>query len=172
AGSWVWDPAAGDFDWERSTAVPFALRGVFLEEPRHLDLRWARSETQLDLRHGRFRDAVTELAAPIHGMSKEDVDGEDVARYRGMTQLRRSVVAVLCVLLMVVAGVSVIAVRNSQAAAESAREALSQQRLAEEQRSAAAQSAQEARRQQQIAEDEQTRAEGCGRRGTPAASYC
>src|SRR3954453_13064245 len=30
-GEWVWDPAAGDFDWQRSTAVPPVLRGIFRE---------------------------------------------------------------------------------------------------------------------------------------------
>lgn len=34
-GEWEWDDAAGTFDWERSTAVPPALAGVFTEEPRH-----------------------------------------------------------------------------------------------------------------------------------------
>src|SRR3954465_8575460 len=29
SGEWVWDADRGDFDWERSTAVPPALKGVF-----------------------------------------------------------------------------------------------------------------------------------------------
>ena len=37
-GHWQWDPAAGDFTSD-SDAVPPALRGVFTDEPRHLDLR-------------------------------------------------------------------------------------------------------------------------------------
>jgi hypothetical protein len=65
SGQWVWDTDRGDFDRQRSTAVPPALHGVFREEPRHLDLRWARSESELDLRHSRFRDAVAELAPAI-----------------------------------------------------------------------------------------------------------
>jgi len=65
SGQWVWDADRGDFDRQRSTAVPPALHGVFREEPRHLDLRWARSESELDLRHSRFRDAVAELAPAI-----------------------------------------------------------------------------------------------------------
>ncbi|MGH2708491.1 MAG: TIR domain-containing protein, partial [Actinomycetota bacterium] len=47
-GKWHWDRQRGDFDPEHSTAVPDALRSVFVEEPRYLDLRWARTETQLD----------------------------------------------------------------------------------------------------------------------------
>ena len=82
AGEWVWDSDAGDFDWAASTAVPEALRGLFAEEPRHLDLRWARSQTDLDLRNSRFRDAVAQIAAPMHGMTPEDLESADVSRYR------------------------------------------------------------------------------------------
>jgi WD40 repeat protein len=159
AGEWVWDHTRNDFDWDASTAVPPALAGVFREEPRHLDLSWARSETQLDLRHGRFRDAVAELAAPMHGMSKEDLDSEEVLQHRRVARLRRGVVAALCTLLVLVSAAGVMAVRNARAAAAYASEALSQQRLAERQRQAAADSADEAGRQQQNAEAERTRAE-------------
>jgi hypothetical protein len=31
-GNWVWDAVRGDLDFERSTAAPVALRGVFTEE--------------------------------------------------------------------------------------------------------------------------------------------
>ena len=57
-GEWAWDGAAGGFDMALCTAVPLALVGVFHEEPRHIDMRWARSDAQLDLQNGRFRDQV------------------------------------------------------------------------------------------------------------------
>jgi len=68
-GEIVWDASRSDFDWSRTDALHPTLRGVFREEPLYLDLRWARSETELDLRNPRFRAAVAELAAPIHGNS-------------------------------------------------------------------------------------------------------
>jgi hypothetical protein len=40
-GTWSWDDAAGDLD-RSSTAAHPALFGVFDEEPRHVDLTWAR----------------------------------------------------------------------------------------------------------------------------------
>src|SRR5262245_30123052 len=70
-GDLVWDRAAGDFDRAASTALPAALLGVYAEEPLFLDLRWAREEAQLDLRHSRFRSQVAALAAPMHGIAKE-----------------------------------------------------------------------------------------------------
>ena len=80
-GEWQWDAERGDFTAD-STAVPEALRGVFAEEPLFLDLRWARDERHLSLQHSRFRDAIAQLAAPMHGVSKDELEGEDVRQHR------------------------------------------------------------------------------------------
>lgn len=134
-GEWVWDSHTGDFDWARSTAVPSALRGLFAEEPRHLDLRWARAETQLDLRHSKFRQAVAQLAAPMHSMTPEDIESADVTRYRHLVRLRRAVIVVLSVLLILVSVAGVLAVQNTrearraQAAADQARVEAEQARV-------------------------------------------
>ena len=69
-GDLVWDSERGDFDRERSTFIPPALAGRFRVEPRHLDLTWAKDSPQLDRRRSRFRDALADLAAPIHGIPK------------------------------------------------------------------------------------------------------
>src|SRR5579864_763939 len=61
-GTWEWDPRARCFT-EASSAVPPALREAVRDEPRHLDLRWARGQDDLDLRNSRFRAAVADLAA-------------------------------------------------------------------------------------------------------------
>src|SRR4051812_11530538 len=66
-GTLTWSAATGDFDADESSALPAALAGVYADEPRHLDLRWAREETDLDLRHSRFRAQIAAVAAPIHG---------------------------------------------------------------------------------------------------------
>jgi WD40 repeat protein len=126
AGEWCWDAQRDDFDWDRSTAVPAALRGRVAEDPRHLDLRWARTEAELDLRHSRFRESMAQLAAPMHHMSPQDLESSDVARFRHLVRLRRAAVAVLCALLALVSVVGVVALRN-------ARQAREQQGLAERQ---------------------------------------
>ena len=56
-GTLAWDKEANDFDRVLSTGLPPVVFGAFAEEPLHLDLSWARSESELDLRHPRFRDA-------------------------------------------------------------------------------------------------------------------
>lgn len=47
----VWDKSSGDFDWSRTTALPDVLRGRCKEEPLYVDLRWAKTEENLSLRH-------------------------------------------------------------------------------------------------------------------------
>ena len=100
-GELHWDADHGGFDPDRSTALPPSLLGVFAEEPRHLDLQWARTETQLDLRHSRFRDAIAQLAAPIHGLAKDELESEDIHLHRRTVRLARSAIATLVVLLLV-----------------------------------------------------------------------
>ncbi len=46
-GELLWDPAAGDFDWRRTDALPARFAGVLQDEPFFLDLRWAQKEEQL-----------------------------------------------------------------------------------------------------------------------------
>jgi len=98
-GIWEWDPATADFSVD-SSAVPDVLRGALRDEPRHLDLRWARQETDLDLRNSRFRGAVADLAAPIHGIPKDDLEGEDIRQHRRAQRLARGGVSALAVLLV------------------------------------------------------------------------
>jgi hypothetical protein len=97
-GTWEWDAAAGTVV---GTAVLAGLAGVFLEEPRHLDLRWARTETDLDVHNARFRDAVAESAAPIHGIAKDDLEGEDVRQHRRARRLARGGATALTLLVVI-----------------------------------------------------------------------
>jgi len=101
-GELVWNRAGRDFDRARSISLPPALFGRFVDEPRHLDLRWARGEEQLDVRHTRFRSAIAELAAPIHGLARDELDAEDVRQHRRAIRLARGATSTL-VLLVVLA---------------------------------------------------------------------
>ncbi|GGS19850.1 TIR domain-containing protein [Actinokineospora fastidiosa] len=96
SGEIVWGD--GDFDWERTTALPPGLRGWFAAEPQWVNLGWARADTQLSLLNGRFRDEVATLAAAVHGLPKDVFDGEDVRRHRRSVRLRRAAVSGLALL--------------------------------------------------------------------------
>jgi WD40 repeat protein len=119
-GSWAWDTTAGDLDWSVTDAAPPALRGVFQEEPRHLDLRWARDETQLDLRHSGFRDGIAQLAAPIRGIPKDELEGEDIRLHRRTRRLRRAAIVGLAALTVAASVAGVIAVVNAREASRQA----------------------------------------------------
>jgi WD40 repeat protein len=107
-GDLEWDAASGDFS--AGSAVPPSLRGWFTSEPLWVDLRWARTEEHLSLRNPRFRDSVAELAAPLRGIPKEDLVGEDVRLHRRAMRLARSAVALLVLLTVVAAVGAVVAV--------------------------------------------------------------
>jgi WD40 repeat protein len=127
-GHWEWDEKAGEFTPE-SDAVPPALRGVFTDEPRHLDLRWAREEQQVDLNNSRFRNAVAEIAAPLHGVTKDEIEGEDVRQHRRTVRVAWSAAASLAVLTVAAVAAGGIAVINANRA-EDRRILAESQRLA------------------------------------------
>ncbi len=98
SGEWAWDSDAGRLAGD---AVPALLVNAFSDEPRHLDLRFAHDETSLDLRNSRFRSAIADLAAPMHGISKDDLEGEDVRQHRRARRLARTGVTTIAVLLII-----------------------------------------------------------------------
>jgi flagellar biosynthesis GTPase FlhF len=156
-GEWNWDPATRDFT-DDSTAVPASLRGVFAEEPLFLDLRWARDDLHLSLQHIRFRDAIAQLAAPMHGVSKDELEGEDVRQHRRARRLSAVAAATLVLLTLVASLTGVVAVRYADRANAAAEEAKLQQRVASEQRSSAERATSESQRQQENARVNEERA--------------
>lgn len=103
-GELAWDEETGGFDPERSTALPAGLhRGVFAVEPLWVDLRDAHTRDDLSLRNPYFRARVADLAAPIHGISKDELIGEDVRIARRNRRIAW-MVGILLALLAVTAG--------------------------------------------------------------------
>ncbi|MEZ5181499.1 MAG: toll/interleukin-1 receptor domain-containing protein [Acidimicrobiales bacterium] len=125
-GSLVWDDRAGDYDPERSTALHPALRGVFRSEPRHIEMQWARSETDLTIRHPRFRDQIAEIAAPMHGLTKDDLEGEDVRQQRRTRRAARGAVSMLALLTLVAVVAGALAGVNAAEAREQRQEAIAE----------------------------------------------
>ena len=87
AGEWAWDAEARRLVGD---AVPERLAAAIIEEPRHLDLRWAHDETDLDLRNSGFRSAIADLASPMHGVAKDELEGEDIRQHRRARRLARA----------------------------------------------------------------------------------
>jgi WD40 repeat protein len=132
-GTWEWDGRR-----LCGSAVFGALAGAFAVEPRHVDLRWAQHADQLDLRNGRFRDAVAQLAAPIHGVAKDELESEDVRLHRRARRLARAAVGALAVLTAMAVVFGVGAEQNARLAEHRAVVADSQRLAAEARRLAGA----------------------------------
>jgi WD40 repeat protein len=153
-GEIVWNAAAGDFDWARTTALPDCLRGRFADQPLYVDLTWAAKDEPLTLRQARFRDAILDLAAPLHGKRKDELDSEDLRQHRRTMRLAWSVSALLAVLALSLGIAAVYAWVERNEAVRQSGIANEQRRAAEEQRRQAELRRQEADRQRQRAEDE------------------
>lgn len=77
AGTIVW--GEGDFDWARTTALPEELRGVFSRAPLWVDFSRFRDADHYDMSSGSpFRDLVATVAAPLHGLRKDELDSQDL----------------------------------------------------------------------------------------------
>jgi hypothetical protein len=81
-GELAWDDSSSDFDWEKTTAVPLSIRGAFPEEPLWVDLRKLRHAPLLSLKNPAFRDAILDIAAPLHGKSKDLLYSDDLREHR------------------------------------------------------------------------------------------
>lgn len=130
-GEILWDPKAGDFDWERATAVNPALSKAFAEEPRWVDLTWFEQPDGLGTADPRFPERVADLAAAVRGQERDELVGENVRERRRALRLLRGGVIALSGLLVASLVATAIAVINGNAAAEQARIALARQLAAQ-----------------------------------------
>jgi WD40 repeat protein len=102
-----------------SNALPSPLEELYEEEPRYIDLRWARDAGDLGISHPRFRDAIAELAAPIHGKPKDELASDEVREHRRTVRLARGAAAAILALLVLAIAAAVIAlVQRSNAVTE------------------------------------------------------
>jgi WD40 repeat protein len=124
-GELVWDESVGDFDAHGTNAIPRGLRGWFAAEPLWVDLRWARDERHVSLRNPGFRDAVADLAAPLRGLPKDELVGEDIRQHRRVRRLARGAVALLTLLAVLASSAAVVAVAQRNEARNQARIATS-----------------------------------------------
>lgn len=100
-GDLVWDETAGDLDWAATTALSKeALGHAFSEEPRWVDLRWARDQADsLRSADPRLQDAVADLAAAIRHVPKDSLIGEHIRRRHRAVRAVVAAAAALVILL-------------------------------------------------------------------------
>jgi hypothetical protein len=118
-GEFAWDDGAGHGD-EATAALPPALRGAFVEEPRWVDLRWLHEVDQVDQSNPRLRECVADVAAAVREVPKDVLVGEHIRQHRRTMRLARGGVTALVVLLIsaLVAAVVAVGQRNRAVAAQ------------------------------------------------------
>jgi WD domain, G-beta repeat/TIR domain len=108
-GTLTWNAEKNNFDRDSSTAAHPSLYGIFRSEPLYLDMTWAKKETQLTLHNTIFRDHVATLAAPMHGITKDELEGDDIREQNLTQRLKRGVIISLTILLVLAVTASLVA---------------------------------------------------------------
>jgi WD40 repeat protein len=126
-GEVAWDDARGGFDPARSSALPPAALDWSGREPLWVDLRWAREARHVSLRDPRFREVVADLAAPVRGLPKDELIGQDIRQHRRTMRLARSAVTALVLLLVAALVGALVAVNQRNDARNQARIATARQ---------------------------------------------
>jgi hypothetical protein len=159
----------GDFTWFDddfiSDAAPPALQGAFSNEPRWVDLRFARTEEQLDLGNPTFSAAIADIASAIRGVPKDELESEEVRQHRRTVRTAWAAGIVVFLLAVGAAIAAVVAVSEQQRAndeAERANEAVAaeeaQRQVAEDERDTAQQERDRANAQALIARENERNA--------------
>jgi len=124
-GTLRWDERTGDFDVARSNALPSALRSVFAEEPRWVEVAGSGDDNELG--ELALEEAVVDIATAIRGMPKDQLVGAAVRERRRTMRWVRGVIAGLTILLIAAVLAGVIALSQRSAAIDEAHLALSRQ---------------------------------------------
>jgi len=111
---------AGRFAWTEGElsgdAVPETLKDVFPDEPRWVDLRFARGEEQLDLKNPRFSAAVADIASALRGVPKDELQSEEVHQHRRSIRTAWGAAITLTLLLAAATTTAIYAVDQRQEA--------------------------------------------------------
>ncbi|HEY7766810.1 MAG TPA: hypothetical protein VIB55_01435 [Longimicrobium sp.] len=97
-GEIVWDVPRDRFDWERTSALPRVLDGVYRSLPNYIDMRWARTSQDLSTRNPQFLEAVATIASALRGVPKDDLVGVDVREHRRFVRARNATAGALVLL--------------------------------------------------------------------------
>ncbi|MGJ8690790.1 MAG: toll/interleukin-1 receptor domain-containing protein [Gammaproteobacteria bacterium] len=97
-GTLEWDSVSGDFDREKSTALPSKLIGCFRSEPFWIDVSQRREATVVVRRDTSFHSLASKVAARLKGMPPEDLWSRELLQQR--RNLQTAGVAILALLVL------------------------------------------------------------------------
>jgi hypothetical protein len=119
-GEFAWADEAGG-GAGASAALPPALRGAVVEEPRWVDLRWLHDVDQVAQSNPRLRECVADIAAAVREVPKDELVGEHIRQHRRTMRAAWSGVTAL-VMLLVAALVAAVIAFQQRATAQSERD--------------------------------------------------
>ena len=117
-GDILWDNDARDFNWQKTNAISPNMKGIFPAEPLYADFRAARAAGRWSDSDLQYRAALLDIAAPLLGRPKDELDGDDIRLHRRAKRIAWGVAAVV-MLLAVMAAASFNAARQRQKIAAS-----------------------------------------------------
>lgn len=99
-GAILWDAQAGDFDWKKTNAISPNLKGAYSTEPLYADFRAAKAANSYAKSDPAFRAPLLDVAAPLMGRPKDDLDGEDIRTHRRTEQIAGAAALFMLVLAL------------------------------------------------------------------------
>ena len=123
SGELRWDDQRSDWDWEHTTSLPSAARGMFSHEPLWVDLSSVQLVRALDRSNPVLLNSVAQLAAPLRGVDKDALVGDHITYYRRARRQRLGGVAALSIL-------TILAIVTAYIARVQANDATNQARIA------------------------------------------
>lgn len=102
-GTILWDGKGGDFEWNKTDAIPANLKGAYCAEPLYADFRTAKATGRYGDSDPSYRDAILDVAAPLMGRAKDDLDGEDIRAHRRTERIAWSAALFIFILVCVAA---------------------------------------------------------------------
>ncbi|MGW3123695.1 hypothetical protein ACWDBW_42430 [Streptomyces sp. NPDC001107] len=125
SGELHWSDADGDWDWERTDALPPSARGMFVSEPLWVDLSSVRATRFLDRSNPVLLNSVAQIAAPLRGTDKDHLVGRHIDLHRRARRQRRLGLVGLVLLSLLAGTAAVIAVQQRNTALDQRNRALS-----------------------------------------------
>lgn len=124
-GEIIWDEKKRDFNWEKTNALPSALKGAYEMEPLYVDMRGFHSQEHLSYQNPEFKNKVVYLAATLHDKAVGDMIGEEVRQHKKTIRISWAAVMALLVLTLSSIIASYFAILQRQ-------EAIAQRKVAEQ----------------------------------------
>jgi WD40 repeat protein len=117
-GTILWDSKTGDFDWTKTDALPRVLKAAYAAEPLYADFCAAKAADRYADSDAAYRDPLLDVAAPLMGRAKDDLDGEDIRVHR-RTERVAWAAGLLIAILIIAAGFGLTTAHNRQKIAAS-----------------------------------------------------